>query len=48
MKKFKRLLERYQNININDTAKWSNQGATFTRQLENMLQLARVITIGAL
>ncbi|MBM4762486.1 succinate dehydrogenase flavoprotein subunit [Bacillus sp. B15-48] len=41
------LLERYQNININDTAKWSNQGATFTRQLENMLHLARVITIGA-
>ncbi|WP_428909318.1 succinate dehydrogenase flavoprotein subunit [Niallia sp. Krafla_26] len=45
--KIQELLERYQNININDTAKWSNQGATFTRQLENMLQLARVITIGA-
>ncbi|KOP83653.1 MULTISPECIES: succinate dehydrogenase flavoprotein subunit [Cytobacillus] len=41
------LLERYQNININDTSKWSNQGAFFTRQLQNMLQLARVITIGA-
>ena len=46
--KIQELLERYKNININDTAKWSNQGATFTRQLENMLQLARVITIGAL
>ena len=45
--KIQELLERYQNININDTAKWSNQGATFTRQLENMIQLARVITIGA-
>lgn len=45
--KIQELLERYQNININDTAKWSNQGAAFTRQLENMLQLARVITIGA-
>ncbi|RFU61356.1 succinate dehydrogenase flavoprotein subunit [Bacillus sp. V59.32b] len=45
--KIQELLERYQNININDTAKWSNQGATFTRQLQNMLQLARVITIGA-
>ncbi|MCH1627957.1 succinate dehydrogenase flavoprotein subunit [Fredinandcohnia quinoae] len=45
--KLQELLERYQNININDTAKWSNQGATFTRQLQNMLQLARVITIGA-
>jgi succinate dehydrogenase / fumarate reductase, flavoprotein subunit len=45
--KIQELLERYENININDTAKWSNQGATFTRQLQNMLQLARVITIGA-
>ncbi|HZG70027.1 MAG TPA: succinate dehydrogenase flavoprotein subunit, partial [Chondromyces sp.] len=42
------LMERYKNININDTAKWSNQGASFTRQLKNMLHLARVITIGAL
>ncbi|MGF2617304.1 succinate dehydrogenase flavoprotein subunit [Rossellomorea vietnamensis] len=42
------LMERYKNININDTQKWSNQGAMFTRQLHNMLQLARVITIGAL
>ncbi|GIN38692.1 MULTISPECIES: succinate dehydrogenase flavoprotein subunit [Heyndrickxia] len=42
------LMERYNNINVNDTAKWSNQGATFTRQLKNMLHLARVITIGAL
>lgn len=45
--KIQELMERYQNININDTAKWSNQGASFTRQLENMLHLARVITIGA-
>ncbi|MDR7000928.1 succinate dehydrogenase flavoprotein subunit [Neobacillus niacini] len=45
--KIQELLERYKKININDTAKWSNQGAAFTRQLQNMLQLARVITIGA-
>ncbi|WP_462412426.1 succinate dehydrogenase flavoprotein subunit [Neobacillus sp. Marseille-QA0830] len=45
--KIQELLERYKNININDTSKWSNQGAAFTRQLFNMLQLARVITIGA-
>ncbi|WP_026693727.1 succinate dehydrogenase flavoprotein subunit [Peribacillus kribbensis] len=45
--KIQELLERYKNININDTAKWSNQGASFTRQLQNMLQLARVITLGA-
>ncbi|MDP4550507.1 succinate dehydrogenase flavoprotein subunit [Guptibacillus hwajinpoensis] len=46
--KIQELMERYENININDTSKWSNQGAAFTRQLSNMLQLARVITIGAL
>ncbi|MBD1381155.1 succinate dehydrogenase flavoprotein subunit [Metabacillus arenae] len=45
--KIQELLERYNNININDTARWSNQGATFTRQLKNMLHLSRVITIGA-
>ncbi|PTA85185.1 succinate dehydrogenase flavoprotein subunit [Bacillus sp. Nf3] len=45
--KIEELMERYKKININDTASWSNQGAAFTRQLDNMLQLARVITIGA-
>ncbi|MDA7027140.1 succinate dehydrogenase flavoprotein subunit [Bacillus sp. CLL-7-23] len=45
--KIQEIIERYENININDTAKWSNQGAVFTRQLRNMLQLARVVTIGA-
>lgn len=45
--KIQELLERYQNININDTARWSNQGASFTRQLKGMLNLARVITLGA-
>lgn len=42
------LMDRWKNININDTSSWSNQGAMFTRQLWHMLQLARVITIGAL
>lgn len=46
--KIQELQERYNDININDTTRWSNQGAMFTRQLQNMLQLARVITIGAL
>lgn len=45
--KIEELMERYKKININDTASWSNQGSAFTRQLDNMLQLARVITIGA-
>ncbi|PIC63604.1 succinate dehydrogenase flavoprotein subunit [Sporosarcina sp. P13] len=42
------LLERYENISMTDTQQWSNQGAMFTRQLKNMLYLARVITLGAL
>ncbi|KIL44626.1 succinate dehydrogenase flavoprotein subunit [Jeotgalibacillus soli] len=46
--KIQELLERYENININDTAKWSNQGAVFTRQLKHMLHLSRVVTLGAL
>lgn len=41
------LLKRWENINVNDTSRWSNQGIMFTRQLKNMLHLARVITIGA-
>jgi succinate dehydrogenase / fumarate reductase flavoprotein subunit len=45
--KLQELIERFDKININDTAKWSNQGAAFTRQLKNMLQLSRVITLGA-
>ncbi|MFB7158483.1 succinate dehydrogenase flavoprotein subunit [Lysinibacillus sp. NPDC056232] len=40
--------KRWENININDTQKWSNQGAHFTRQLKNMIYLAKVMTKGAL
>lgn len=47
-KKIVELMERYKNIDIEDTKQWSNQAAFFTRQLWNMLVLARVITIGAL
>jgi succinate dehydrogenase / fumarate reductase flavoprotein subunit len=46
--KIKELMERYKNINITDTARWSNHGASFTRQLWNMLTLARAMTVGAL
>jgi len=45
--KIQELLQRWNNININDTSQWSNQGVMFTRQLKNMLHLARVITVGA-
>src|SRR5699024_8144226 len=46
-KKIVELMERYQNIDIEDTQTWSNQAVFFTRQLWNMLVLGRVITIGA-
>src|SRR5690625_986303 len=45
--KLKELLKRWENISINDTSRWSNQGVMFTRQLKNMIHLARVITLGA-
>src|SRR5690625_1803715 len=45
--KIQELQERWENISMTDTSRWSNQGVMFTRQLKNMLHLARVITIGA-
>ena len=42
------MMARWKRIDINDTARWSNQAVAFTRQLWNMLELARVITLGAL
>jgi succinate dehydrogenase / fumarate reductase flavoprotein subunit len=46
-KKIVELLERWENINMDDSSTWSNQAVMFTRQLKNMLHLARVITLGA-
>ncbi|OUM85706.1 MAG: succinate dehydrogenase flavoprotein subunit [Bacillus thermozeamaize] len=46
--KIQELMERYKRINVNDTSRYNNQSASFVRQLWNMLQLARVITLGAL
>ncbi|QCT04140.1 succinate dehydrogenase flavoprotein subunit [Paenibacillus algicola] len=46
--KIKELKQRYQNINMTDTSRWNNQGAAFTRQLWNMLELAEAMTLGAL
>jgi succinate dehydrogenase / fumarate reductase, flavoprotein subunit len=41
------LQARYRKINLSDRTRWSNQTLNFARELENMLILARVITIGA-
>lgn len=46
--KIQELMERYKKISMIDTSKWNNQAASFTRQLWNMFELARVMTIGAL
>ncbi|SJZ65193.1 succinate dehydrogenase subunit A [Carboxydocella sporoproducens DSM 16521] len=46
--KIQELMERYQNINLADTGRWSNQCVMFVRHLWGMLQLARVITRGAI
>ena len=40
--------ERLQNIGVQDRAVWSNENVTFVRQLRGMLDLAKVITKGAL
>jgi succinate dehydrogenase / fumarate reductase flavoprotein subunit len=41
-------LERWHHINLSDKSMWTNSTFAFARQLYNMLQLARVITQGAL
>jgi succinate dehydrogenase / fumarate reductase flavoprotein subunit len=42
------MMERYKKCSVLDTGKLANQSLMFTRQLWNMLVLARVITVGAL
>jgi len=42
------LMDRWDRIGINDHGRWLNQEVSFVRQLWNMLELARVITLGAL
>jgi succinate dehydrogenase / fumarate reductase, flavoprotein subunit len=39
---------RYRRINLSDRTQWANQTLQFARELENMLILARVITLGAI
>jgi succinate dehydrogenase / fumarate reductase flavoprotein subunit len=42
------LLERYQKVKLSDRSQWANTSFAFTRQLKNMLELARVIVQGAI
>jgi succinate dehydrogenase / fumarate reductase flavoprotein subunit len=46
--KIRELQERFKNISINDSNLWATQAIPHARQLNNMLALARVITLGAL
>src|SRR3954469_6126623 len=42
------LIDRFKHISINDSTLWATQAVPHARQLWNMMQLARVITLGAL
>jgi succinate dehydrogenase / fumarate reductase flavoprotein subunit len=42
------LLERFKNVNLSDKSQWANTSFAFARQLKNMLELSRAITLGAL
>jgi succinate dehydrogenase / fumarate reductase flavoprotein subunit len=46
--KIREMMERWHHIDVTDTSNWSNQQLPFINQLWHMLELARVITIGAL
>jgi succinate dehydrogenase / fumarate reductase flavoprotein subunit len=47
-RKLQEMLDRWNHIGISDKGTWANQEVIFARDLYNMLQLARVITLGAL
>ncbi len=46
--KLQELQERWNNLNVLDTQMWANQALSFAHWLENMLKMARIITLGAL
>jgi succinate dehydrogenase / fumarate reductase flavoprotein subunit len=46
--KIQEMMQRWQRCSVLDTGKHANQALMFTRQLWNMLLLARVITLGAI
>lgn len=41
------MMDRYRHINLSDRSQWANTSFAFTRQLWNMLQIARVVAQGA-
>ena len=45
--KIEDLLEKYKEISLPDRGSWANKEILFARRLYNMMQLARVVTLGA-
>jgi succinate dehydrogenase / fumarate reductase, flavoprotein subunit len=41
------LLDRYKKVNLSDRSQWANTSFAFARQLKNMLELSRTVTLGA-
>ncbi len=46
--KIRELQERWTNIGLHDPSGWTNQELSFVKQFRSMLEIARVITLGAL
>ncbi len=46
--KIRELQERWANIGLHDPSGWTNQELSFIKQFRSMLEIARVITLGAL
>jgi succinate dehydrogenase / fumarate reductase, flavoprotein subunit len=42
------LLDRYKKVNLSDRSQWANTSFAFARQLKNMLELSRVVALGAM
>jgi len=46
--KLRQLEDRWGRIGLHDTGRWANHEVSFAKQLWNMIELARVMTLGAL
>ena len=41
-------MDRFKNVNLSDKSQWANTSFAFARQLNNMLELSRVVVHGAI
>jgi succinate dehydrogenase / fumarate reductase flavoprotein subunit len=42
------LMDRFKKVNLSDKSQWANTSFAFARQLNNMLELSRVVVVGAI